>query len=339
MDLDGALGNDFFNVAQPAALTLAGTPDIVSVSFDDVTQLTNKDYTMRFNAGAWQLTQNDTNQPVPMTGSGTAVDPFIADGLRFEITAAPANGDTYLIRPTRNGATEMQMLLANNRQIAAAAPLRSLAASTNTGTGEISAGEVTDINNAVFQSTPGQLSPPVLVRFTAANSYDIYDNTNSAAPVLLETGIAYNPATGGDVFPTPGGLDHGYGLQLSGSPTAGDEFSSEYNTGGVGDNRNALLMSALASNKLMANGTASITDSYNSLVADVGTGTKQAEHNMLAQNRVLDQAISRREAVSGVNLDDEAANLVRFQQAYQAAAQLISVANSLFDTLLNTVRR
>lgn len=339
MDLDGALGNDFFNVAQPTALTLAGTADIVSVSFDDVSQLTNNDYTMRFNAGAWQLTQNDTNQVVPMTGSGTAVDPFIADGLRFEITAAPTAGDTYLIRPTRKGATDMQMQLANNRQIAAAAPLRSLAASTNTGSGEISAGVVSDINNAVFQSTPGQLSPPVLVRFTASNSYDIYDNSNTAAPVLLEAGISYNPATGGDVFPTPGGLDHGYRIQLSGSPAAGDEFSSEYNTGGIGDNRNALLLSALANNKLMANGTASINDSYSSLVADVGTGTKQAELNMLAQNRVLDQAISTREAVSGVNLDEEAANLIRFQQAYQAAAQMISVANSLFDTLLNTVRR
>ncbi|MEA2079119.1 MAG: flagellar hook-associated protein FlgK, partial [Pseudomonadota bacterium] len=299
MDLDGTLGNDFFNVAKPAALILAGTPDIVSVSFDDITQLTNNDYTLRFNTGAWQLTQNDTNQPVSMTGSGTAADPFIADGLSFEITAAPANGDTYLIRPTRNGATDMQMLLANGRQIAAAAPLRSLAATTNTGTGEISAGVVTDIDNVVFQNTPGQLSPPVLVRFTAANSYDIYDNSNPAAPVLLEAGIAYDPATGGDVFPTPGGLDHGYSLQLTGSPAAGDEFSSEYNTGGIGDNRNALLMSALASNKLMANGTASINDSYNLLVADVGTGTKQAELNMLAQNRVLDQAISTREAVSG----------------------------------------
>jgi flagellar hook-associated protein 1 FlgK len=294
---------------------------------------------MRFNAGSWQLTQNNTNQLVPMTGSGTAADPFIADGLRLEITAAPANGDTYLIRPTRNGAMDMQMQLANSRQIAAAAPLRSLAAATNSGTGVISAGVVSDINNAVFQSTPGQLSPPVLVRFSAANSFDLYDNTNPAAPLLLEAGIAYNPATGGDIFPTPGGIDHGYSIQLSGSPSAGDEFSTEYNTGGIGDNRNALLMSALANNKLMANGTASINDSYNSLVADVGTGTKQAELNMLAQNRVLDQAIATREAVSGVNLDDEAANLIRFQQAYQAAAQLIAVANSLFDTLLNTVRR
>ncbi len=90
---------------------------------------------------------------------------------------------------------------------------------------------------------------------------------------------------------------------------------------------------------MVLNFTESFLISWFKVVADVGTGTKQAELNMLAQNRVLDQAISTREAVSGVNLDDEAANLIRFQQAYQAAAQLISVANSLFDTLLNTVRR
>lgn len=339
MDLDGALGTDFFNMPQPQALTLTGTPGNVTVAFDDITQLTNNDYTMRFTGGSWQLKRNDTDQVVTMIGTGTAVDPFIADGISLEISAVPANGDAYLIRPTRTGASDMEMIMANNRKIAAAVPLTSLASLTNTGSGEISAGSITDINNAAFQSTSGQLSPPVLVRFTGSNSYDIYDNTNSAAPVLLEAGIAYNPATGGDVFPTPAALDYGYAIRLTGAPAAGDEFSTEYNTGGTGDNRNALLMSALASNKLMSNGTASINDSYISLVADVGTGTKQAELNSLAQNRVLDQSISNREATSGVNLDDEAANLVRFQQAYQAAAQLIAVANDLFDTLLNTVRR
>lgn len=338
MDLDGVLGNDFFSVATPKALDLAGTPGNVSVSFDDISQLTNNDYSMRFNGGAWQLTRNDTNQQVTMSGTGTALDPFIADGLRFEISAPPANGDTYLIRPTRSGAAEMEMLLANNRQVAAAAPIRSLAATANTGSGEISAAVVSDIDNATFQ-TAGQLSPPVLLRFTAANSFDVYDNSNPAAPVLLETGITYNPATGGEVFPTPGGIDHGYRIQLSGSPAAGDEFATQYNTGGVGDNRNALLLAALASNKLMANGTASINDSYSSLVANVGTATKQAELNALAQNRVLDQAESARSSISGVNLDEEAANLIRFQQAYQAAAQVISVANSLFDTLLSVTRR
>jgi flagellar hook-associated protein 1 FlgK len=339
MDLDGALGLDFFKVSTPQALTLAGTPGNVSVAFDDISQLTNNDYTLLYNAGAWQLTRNDTDQVVTMTGTGTAADPFIADGFSLEIGVAPANGDAYYIRPTRNGATDIQMTLVNNRQIAAAAPLRSLSSIANTGTGEISAGTVTDINNAAFQTTAGQLTPPVLVRFSNASSYDIFDNTNPASPVLLEAGIAYNPATGGDVFPTPGGLDYGYSVQINGSPVAGDEFSTEYNTGGIGDNRNALLLAGVASNKVMANGTASITDSYSALVADVGSGTKQAELNTLAQQRVLDQAISNRESVSGVNLDEEAANLIRFQQAYQAAAQVITVANSLFDTLLNAVRR
>ncbi len=198
---------------------------------------------------------------------------------------------------------------------------------------------VTDINNAAFQTTPGQLTPPVLVRFTTNTSYDVYDNTIPGAPVLLEAGIAYNPASGGLVFPTPGGLDYGYSVQLQGAPTAGDEFSTEYNTDGIGDNRNALLLSAQANNKLMANGTASIIDTYSALVADVGSDTRQAELNSQAQQRVLDLAVSTRESVSGVNLDEEAANLIRFQQAYQAAAQVITVANSLFDTLLNAVRR
>jgi len=339
MDLDGTLGLDFFTVAQPQALTLSGTPGNVSVAFNDISQLTNNDYTLLYNGAAWQLTRNDTDQVVTMTGTGTAANPFIADGLKFEIGVAPANGDAYIIRPTRSGASDIQMTLVNNRQIAAAAPLRSLAAGSNTGTGAISAGVVTDINNAAFQTTAGQLSPPVLVRFSSATSYDVFDNSNPASPVLLEAGIAYNPATGGEIFPTPGGLDYGYSVKLSGAAATGDEFSTEYNTGGVGDNRNALLLSATANLKLMANGTASIFDSYSALVADVGSDTKQSELNALAQSRVLDQAVATRESISGVNLDEEAANLLRYQQAYQAAAQVITVANAMFDTLLNAVRR
>ncbi|MBL4711298.1 MAG: flagellar hook-associated protein FlgK [Gammaproteobacteria bacterium] len=339
MDLNGLLGNDLFSTSQPQVLTQAGATGNVTVDYDDIAQLTNNDYKLQFNTGSWQLINNNNNQAVTMTGTGTALDPFIAEGLRIEITSAPAVGDSYLIRPTRNGAVDMQMVLANSRQIAAAAPLRSLASTANTGTGQISAGVVTDINNAVFQNTQGQLSPPTLVLFTSSNSYDIYDNSNPAAPVLLEAGIAYNAATGGDVFPTPGSLDHGYSLRITGGPVAGDEFNTEYNTGGVGDNRNILRMSALSNEKLLSNGTASINDSYSILVSDVGTATKQAELNSLSQSRVLEQAVAARESTSGVNLDEEAANLIRYQQAYQAAAQLVSVANSLFETLLSVVRR
>ncbi|NNJ96634.1 MAG: flagellar hook-associated protein FlgK [Gammaproteobacteria bacterium] len=338
MDLDGALGLDFFNIAQPQVLTVAGNPANVAVAFDDVTQLSNADYKLRFNAGTWELSNSLTGQTIPMTGSGTTADPFVAEGMSIEVSGAPVNGDTYLLRPTRNGALEMQMLLANSRQIAAAAPVRSVANTNNTGTGDISAGVVTDIDNPVFQTTPDQLTPPVLMRFTSSTSYDLYDNTNTVTPVLLEAGIAYDPATGGELFPTPGGLDHGYRMRITGAPVAGDEFSTEYNTGGIGDNRNALLLAGLATEKLLYAGSASVTDSYKKLVADVGTGTKQAEINSLAQQRILDQTRATRESISGVNLDEEAANLVRYQQAYQAAAQVIATAGSLFDTLLSAVR-
>ena len=339
MDLDGALGVDFFNVGQPQIVSINGTPGNVTATFDDVSQLTNLDYTIQFNTGVWNLTRNDTGQAVAMTGTGTPADPFIADGVSIEVTAAPVNGETYEIRPTRLGARDIEMVLGSTQQIAAASPVRSLSASSNTGSGSITAGNVSDINNVAFQATPGQLTPPLLIRFSAANSYDVLDNTNPLAPVVLEAGIAYNPATGADLFPTPGGIDSGYRMQISGAPAPGDEFQTQFNTGGIGDNRNALSLAGLATSKILSGGTASITDTYRGLVVDVGVSTRQAQQNSIVQQRVLDQATASHDSISGVNLDEEAANLVRFQQAYQAAAQVISTANSLFDTLLNAVRR
>ena len=339
VDIDGALGIDFFNVPQPDAITLNGTADNISVAFDDISQLTNADYELQYNAGVWGLIRTDTGQSVPMTGSGTAIDPFIADGIQIQILAAPpVNGDTYLILPTRNGALNLEMNLADSRQIATASPVRSETALSNTGSGVISAGVVTDINNAAFQTVPGSLSPPLLISFTGGASYDIYDNTIPAAPVLLEAGIAYNPATGGDVFPTPGGLDDGYQMTLTGAPVAGDEFTIDFNTGGTGDNRNALLLAGLSTEKLMNGGTDSISQVYSGLVGEVGTGTAQAERNSITQQELYDQSVATRENMVGVNLDEEAADLIRFQQAYQAAAQIISTAQSLFDTLLNAIR-
>lgn len=339
VDLDGALGIDFFNIPQPQAITLNGTLDNIAVAFEDASQLTNGEYKMQFNAGAWSLLRTDTGQSISMTGSGTAADPFVADGMSLEVLAAPANGDSYLIRPTRNGALNLEMNLGNSRQIATAAPVRSSASVNNTGSGVISAGSVTDINNAAFQTPPGQLTPPLLMRFTGPASYDVYDNTNPAAPVLLEAGIAYNPATGGDLLPTPGGLDYGYQMMISGAPQAGDEFTTAFNSNGTGDNRNALLLAGLSSEKLMSGGTLSLLQSYTGLIADVGTSTAQAQRNSITQQQLYDQAIASRESLSGVNLDEEAADLVRYQQAYQAAAQVISTAQSLFDTLLSVVRR
>ena len=89
----------------------------------------------------------------------------------------------------------------------------------------------------------------------------------------------------------------------------------------------------------MLGGSASYQDVYGALVADVGVKTRQAESSAGTEKALLQQAVAAREGVSGVNLDEEAANLMRFQQAYQAAAQVIAVADEVFQTLLNATRR
>jgi flagellar hook-associated protein 1 FlgK len=109
--------------------------------------------------------------------------------------------------------------------------------------------------------------------------------------------------------------------------------------GAVGDNGNALALAGLQGALTLASGTASFEQAYSALVGEVGTRTRQAEINANAQGKLLDQAQAERESVSGVNLDEEAANLLRFQQAYQAAAQVIATAEDMFNTLLNAVRR
>jgi flagellar hook-associated protein 1 FlgK len=105
-----------------------------------------------------------------------------------------------------------------------------------------------------------------------------------------------------------------------------------------GDNRNALKLADLKTKSKLLGGTATFLQSYEQLVANVGTKTHSARINRSAQEALLNQAREARENVSGVNLDEEAANLIKFQNAYQAAAQAISISRSIFDTLIGAVQ-
>ena len=148
------------------------------------------------------------------------------------------------------------------------APVRTSAALTNAGTGSISAGVVTDINNPAFQSSPGQLSPAVQIRFTGATTYEVIDQGTLA---VIDTG-SYDPASGADIFPTQNlGIDYGYQVRITGNPAASDTFAVGYNSGGTGDNRNALLMAGMQTDRLMNGGTSSFNDAYGELIADVGS--------------------------------------------------------------------
>ncbi|HSB95772.1 MAG TPA: flagellar basal body rod C-terminal domain-containing protein, partial [Spongiibacteraceae bacterium] len=123
-----------------------------------------------------------------------------------------------------------------------------------------------------------------------------------------------------------------YQITLAGNPAGGDDFTVAVNAGGSSDNRNALALAGMSLTKTV--GTQNFSEAYGLLVSAVGATTEAAQNNRDAADTLLNQSQSNRDSVSGVNLDEEAANLIRFQQNYQAAAQIINAARTLFNSLL-----
>ncbi|MET0661153.1 MAG: flagellar basal body rod C-terminal domain-containing protein, partial [Steroidobacteraceae bacterium] len=192
--------------------------------------------------------------------------------------------------------------------------VRSAANASNTGTGAISAATVLDASNA-------QLRSSVTIAFTSATTYSV----NGAGS------FTYTPGSNIDL--------NGWRMQISGAPATGDSFTVRSNAGGVGDNSNALAMAQALQAPVLDGGSSSLSDSVGRFVGDIGVATRQAQVNRDAQQVVYDDSVASRDAVSGVNLDEEAADLLRFQQAYQAAAQVIRIADTMFQTLLDATRR
>ncbi len=331
MDLEGNLGQAFFEVPQANAVGNQSNTGsaVLAVANVDVGALTGSDYRVQFASGAWTVTRLSDN-----TQSSFATLPQTVDGVQISIASgAAAAGDSFLVQPTRNGARDIAGLISDTSKIAAAAPIRTSVDIDNTGKATISPGVVVDTGNAAF-ATAGALTPPVLVRFTSATAYSIYDNTNPASPTLIQGGIAYDPLAQNDVFPTSTSVDYGYRVALTGAAAAGDEFTVGYNTSGVADNRNALLLAGLQTVNTVGNGTANYQSAYTQLVSQVGNRTRQIQVQSQAQDALVTQAREAQQSLSGVNLDEEAANLIRFQQAYQASGKVLQIANSLFASIL-----
>ncbi|HFC53184.1 MAG TPA: flagellar hook-associated protein FlgK, partial [Gammaproteobacteria bacterium] len=340
MDLGSALGGDFFAVGAPEVLASSNNISSASISatITDPNLLSNSDYRLSYDGSAYTLVRlSDGQGEGPFTGM-----PFTsADGFSVDVAGGPpAAGDSYLIRPARGMARSLELLIDDTAKIAAAAPVRVGSDLANSGNGRVALTAVSDTSGAEFSSSPGALTPPLLVEFdpVTPNQYRIYDNSNPGAPVLIAGPASYDPATGMDVV-ADNGLGYGYELRIEGEPGLGDRFTAEYNSQGTGDNSNMLALAELQTSNSMLKGTASFLDAYAGIITDVGTRTYQADVANRAQQALLRQAVDAREAVSGVNLDEEAANMMRFQQAYQASAQVISAAQGMFDALLGAVRR
>ena len=124
---------------------------------------------------------------------------------------------------------------------------------------------------------------------------------------------------------------------LTGNPEPGDVVTIESNAGAATDNRNGLLLGLLQSSPVLDGGSSTYQQAYNTMTTNVGTQTQQAKINLQVEENLLAAAIEDREAVSGVNLDEEAADLIRFQQAYQALSRVIQTSQQVFQSLLESV--
>jgi len=130
---------------------------------------------------------------------------------------------------------------------------------------------------------------------------------------------------------------NGIDVTLTGTPASGDSFAINDNANGTGDNSNALLLANVLTENTLNGGTASLSGIINAYVGTVGNQTSQAQNGATAQQAVMTSAQSAQSNVSGVNLDEEAASMVQYQQAYQAAAEVIQASNALFQSLLTAI--
>ena len=322
-DLTGALGTNFFNVSAPTAsassLNAGSGAPTVSIDAPTIDRLTSSDYQLAFVGGNYRLTRLADNQV-----QNFATLPQTVDGITIAVGSwLPVANDSVLIQPTRGGAGSIAVAFSDARQVAAAAPIRTATALINTGTASISAGTV----NAPPPTNAG-LQHKVTLTFTSATTFDVRDVTTATT---LASGVAY--ASGANI------TFNGWATQISGNPATGDTFTVEANTGGVADNRNAALLGSLQTRSTMIGGstsgpTASYQSAYTQIVSAVGSKANEVAAIGAAQQGLADHATQALQSLSGVNLDEEAANLLRYQQAYQASAKVLQIAGKVFDEIL-----
>jgi flagellar hook-associated protein 1 FlgK len=342
LDLNNQLGSDFFGfggvTAQATAAASSRNLGVATVSYSitDATALTASDYRVSTADGVnYTLTRLSDNSVVGTYAPGAypATISVPSEGFSFSLDVAAAAGDSFELRPTRAAARDITLLIDDTKAIAAAAPLRATESVANLGSANISALDTT--------ATATTDLAAVLAGGNVTMTYDSAIPGYTLGGALAGT-LAYDPATesAGKTFDL-GAIDPDYSgitFRLSGVPLDGDSFTVSANYDGVGDNGNALKLAAIDGTPILSGGTTTFQNAYGQMVSQVGARTHQAGIDLGAQETLVTQAEMALESVSGVNLDEEAANMLKYQQAYQATAQIITIAQSLFDTLLNAVR-
>ena len=326
-DLNGNVGSDIFrDINDPlmasgrAATNSTNTGTAaMSVNIDDVGALSGGSYELSYTiADGYQLKDTKTGEQTTLTVSGSQ----LTGGAGFSIniaSGAVADGDKFEIRPTAGAASGLKVVMTDPKGIAAAGP-QITPNTTNSGNTSISLNSMNS-SAAGFQGVGSSITFQIN---TAANTYEAFDSAGVSLGVGAYTGNNINAF----------GMD--FNITTSGTAT-GERFTFDLSFA-EGDNSNAVEMAKMSDAKLMNNGTGTLNSVFENTKLDIGSQTKSAEVRVGSATAIYQQASNRVQSESGVNLDEEAANLLRFQQSYQASARIMTTAQTIFDTLLSSVR-
>ena len=324
--LGAVASQPMFNIGPPQALAQAGndknasgTPiGAVVLTIADSRALQASDYDLRESVsspGSWQLTRL-SDGVVSTINSGDVVD-----GMQVDIVN-PQPGDRFLLQPVGRAANGLRALLDSPLDVAAASPLLVAPAATNTGTG--TAGDL--VTTTAPLPFPGSAETLVFRRVAPPVGADDYEYTSSLS------GVATPWHTGQPVVGA-----NGFTLQITGVPGDGDSFDIKPTPASALASNNGNALSLLGLRDALIVGGRTLSDSWSQSLADMGVRVQSAMSSSEISSAVAKQAEQTRSSQAGVNLDEEAARLIQFQQTYQAAAKVLQVAQALFDTLLQTV--
>jgi flagellar hook-associated protein 1 FlgK len=357
MDATGQLGGNIFNIPTVGAYAYqanTGTAGMTAtVEPGKGSELPASDFIITYTGNANEV----SIQPIDNKGDPLG-QPSLADistgvidsstttgesfGLQVNVSGAGVEGDQFQIKLNSDAASSITLATGRAEDLALASPIRTANDLNNIGTATISAGEVTSVTSGGFTSTPSLTNGEItLVKTGNANEYQITDNSGTSTFTITP------PAKGmlsqaGAPFDT-----YGFDFDIEGTPATGDTFTLEFNEGGFDDNRNGLKLADLQNGELVrlnvettatADNHKTFNQAYSGLVSDIGVITGQAITSGAAFDALAQQSEAWYESLSGVNLDEEAANLLRFQQSYSASAQVLAAAQEIFDTLLNAAR-
>ena len=338
-DQNGDPGGNFFSVDQPSvAANTHNNPTstaVVKATISDPTKLTTSNYDVRYNGADFVVTRQSDGQKTTIAPYPQTV-PQTIDGVDFAISGSAAEADNFSVKPTATGAMNMTVLITDRAKIAAGAPISTGSPIANTGNAKISAGSV---DSAYLLAGNTLVAPVKLTYDKATNSLSGFP---AGKPVTVTTnGVQTVYPAGTPSIPYTSGSELSFGgvhVAITGSPGNLDTFSVGPNTSGVGDNRNMALLGALQTKNILDGGKATFQGAYAEAVSFVGNTTREVEINGLASAALLQQTETAQQAISGVNLDEEAANLLRYQQAYQASGKVMQIASTLFDVIIGLGR-